>query len=112
VMRTSLLLHLLDASRIDENDPLADWRTINHELELFDLELAKKPQIVVTNKIDLREARSKAELLAQSLPQEFQPLYAISAATREGLRTLMPVVGRRLEEIKQQQETSREAAGI
>lgn len=112
VMRTSLLLHLIDAARIDENDPLAEWRTINRELELFDNELAKKPQIAVANKIDIPEGRAKAQLLAQALPQEFQPLHVISAATREGLQTLVPVVGRRLEEIKQQRETSRDPAGI
>ncbi len=112
VMRTGLLLHLIDAARIDESDPLADWRTINRELELFDAELVRKPQIVVANKIDLPEARVKAQQLAQALPQEFQPLHVISAATREGLRILVPVVGRRLEEIKQRQDISRDSAGI
>lgn len=47
VTRTSLLIHLLDASNIGEKDPLAEWNTVNRELELFDPELGKKPQIVV-----------------------------------------------------------------
>src|SRR5918994_1010258 len=61
VTRTSLLIHLLDASKLDEHDLLSDWRTINRELELFDPELGKKPQIVVANKIDLPEARRNAK---------------------------------------------------
>ena len=36
VMRTRLLIHLLDASTVDENNPLAAWNIINRELELFD----------------------------------------------------------------------------
>src|SRR5258706_4985372 len=43
VSRTSVLIHLLDASQIGDEDPLADWRAINRELELFDPALAAKP---------------------------------------------------------------------
>src|SRR5688572_19642377 len=63
VTRTSLLIHLLDASNIDEEEPLAEWNIVNRELELFDPGLRKKSQIVVANKIDLADARSKARLL-------------------------------------------------
>ena len=112
VMRTRLLIHLLDASRMDETDPLAGWRAVNRELELFDPELAKKPQIVVANKIDLPEGRVKARVVAAKLPQNFRPLYAISAATREGVRPLVQHVGAKLEEIRQQKEKARDAAGL
>ena len=112
VTRTSLLIHLLDASTIDEKDPLAQWRTVNRELELFDPELATKPQIVVANKIDLPEGKSNAKLLAKKLPKGDQPLYAISAATTEGVRALVQYVGMKLETIKQPGEATRDAAGI
>jgi GTP-binding protein len=111
VMRTNLLIHLLDASQIDEKDPLADWQTINRELALFDPELTDKPQIVVANKIDLPEGRAKAKLLAKKLPKQYRPLHVISAATTEGVRELVQIVGRRLEEIRQEAETIRDAAG-
>ena len=65
------------------------WRTINRELELFDPELAEKPQIVVANKIDLPEGREKAKLLAKKLPKEYRPLHIISGATTEGVRALV-----------------------
>src|SRR5213594_702948 len=80
VMRTNLLIHLIDASKIEEQDPLADWKTVNRELELFDPELAEKPQIVVANKIDLPEGRANAKLLAKKLLKDHQPVYTISAA--------------------------------
>src|SRR5919106_1341022 len=85
VMRTNLLIHLIDGSNIDEKNPLAEWKTVNRELELFDPELGKKPQIVVANKIDLPVGRTNAKLLAKKLPRAYQPLHAISAATTEGV---------------------------
>ena len=75
VTRTSLLIHLLDVSNIDEEDPLAQWRTVNRELELFDSDLGQKPQIVVANKIDLPAGKNSAKLLAKKLPKGYQPLY-------------------------------------
>src|SRR5918995_605916 len=112
VTRTSLLIHLLDASKICEHDLLSDWRTINRELELFDPELGKKTQIVVANKIDLPEARRNAKLLAGKLPKRYQPLYAISAATTEGVHALVQYVGMKFDESKKQDETAHDAAGL
>ena len=111
VMRTRLLIHLLDASQIEANDPLAEWRTINRELELFDPELGEKPQIVVANKIDLPEGREKAKLLAKKLPRACRPLQVISAATTEGVQALVRLVGWKLDELRQQSELDRDAAG-
>ena len=112
VTRTSVLIHLLDASNIDEKDPLAEWKTVNRELELFYPELGKKSQIVVANKIDLPAGKNHVKLLAKKLPKSNQPLHAISAVTTEGVRALVQYVGIRLEEIKQQDETGGDAAGL
>jgi GTP-binding protein len=112
VTRTSVLIHLLDVSNIDEKDPLAEWKTVNRELELFDPELGKKSQIVVANKIDLPAGKNHVKLLAKKLPKSNQPLHAISAVTTEGVRALVQYVGIRLEEIKQQDETGGDAAGL
>jgi GTP-binding protein len=111
VMRTNLLIHLLDASQIDPEEPLAHWETVNRELALFDPELAEKPQIVVANKIDLPEGRETAKLLARGLPKDFKPLYTISAATTEGVQKLMQIIGSKLEEIKQELEIDHDTAG-
>lgn len=101
VTRTNLLIHLIDASRLDPKKPLADWSTINRELELFDPELAAKPQIVVANKIDIPEARRNARFLERKLPRPYQPLHLISAATGEGVRALVQQVGTYLERAKE-----------
>lgn len=111
VMRTHLLIHLIDASQIDPEDPLADWKTVNRELALFDPQLAKKPQIVVANKIDLPDARENVKILAGRLPKEFRPLYTISAATTENVQRLVQTVGGKLSDIRRDSETIRDAAG-
>jgi GTP-binding protein len=111
VMRTHLLIHLIDASQIDPEDPLADWKTVNRELALFDPQLAKKPQIVVANKIDLPDARENVKILAGRLPKEFRPLYTISAATTENVQKLVQTVGGKLANIRRDSETIRDAAG-
>ena len=111
VMRTNLLIHLIDASKIDPDDPLADWKTVNRELALFDTELSEKPQMVVANKIDLPEGRENAKLLARQLPKEFRPLFTISGATTEGVKSLVQSVGSKLENIRRHSEDDRDAAG-
>jgi GTP-binding protein len=85
---------------------------VNRELELFDSELAEKPQVVVANKIDLPEARANAKLLAKKLPRECRPLYIISAATTEGVKALVQIIGGKLDAIKRQSETPRDAARL
>jgi GTP-binding protein len=109
VSRTSVLIHLLDAVSIREEDPLADWRAINRELELFDPQVAAKPQIVVANKIDVPEARQAAALLKEKFASMGIPFHAISAVTHEGLRELTIAIIRKLEERKESSE--RAAAG-
>jgi GTPase len=111
VTRTSLLIHLIDGSQIDSDDSLKDWRTVNEELALFDPALAQEPQIVGINKIDLAEAREHARAFAKEIPERYRPLYLISAATTEGVQTLVQTVGRKIAALKQT-ETRHDAAGI
>jgi GTP-binding protein len=95
VSRTSVLIHLIDASGLSGRDPLDDYETINRELEAFDATLAAKPQIVVANKLDLAEARERFPDLQARLAARGIELHGISAATGEGVAALMRDVGRR-----------------
>jgi GTPase len=110
ILRTRVLIHVLDASQLDGKDPLAPWKAINREMELFDPELVDKPQIVVANKVDLPEGRELAKSLSKKLPKAYRPLYVISAATTEGVQQLVYAIGRKLDEVRQQSETDSDAA--
>jgi GTP-binding protein len=110
--RTRLIVHLLDASTIDEANPLAGWETINRELALFDQDLAAKPQLVVVNKMDLPDSRERAPLIEAYLPEPLRPLYQISAATGEGVQALVYEVGRRLDRLRAETEDPSATAGL
>ena len=90
--RTRLLVHLLEVSTTPERTPLRDYETLRRELTLFDPELAKRPEIVVLNKRDLGETRSKARAVAQAFARRKTPFFLISAVTGEGMPELLEAI--------------------
>jgi GTP-binding protein len=96
VERTRLLLHLLDGSSAD---PIADYRAINRELGLHSESLVRTPQVVVVNKIDQPEARSRAQGVQETLAGEVGQVYAVSALTGEGVPELLRAIADRLAQL-------------
>jgi len=88
--RTRLLIHLLDGAA---DDPLDHFDQINQELRLFNPAMAERPQIVVLNKMDLPDARERWPRVKRAIEARGLTTYAISAATREGVRELMARTG-------------------
>lgn len=103
VERTKLLLHLVDVSSLSGRDAVSDYETINHELAAYDENLATRPQIVVATKIDALDEPERLESLRRRAEQDKRPFYAISSATREGVRELVNAMARALDEIKEEQ---------
>ena len=89
IERTKMLVHVVDASGSEGRDPVEDVYAINRELEAYDKELSKRPQIIAANKID---AISEGDPVAK-LKEEFEPkgikVIPISAATRSGIDELI-----------------------
>jgi len=86
IMRTKLLIHLLDGS---STSPAGNLTRVNAELGLFDSALALKPQLVAVNKIDLPQVQARlAEIKAALTSIGISPLF-ISAATGAGVPELM-----------------------
>jgi GTPase len=88
LMRTRLLLHLVDLSGLSGRDPLLEIETVNRELASFHPDLAARPQIVVGNKIDLPESRANQPRVDAELRSRGIEFRAISAATGEGVAEL------------------------
>jgi GTP-binding protein len=101
--RTSLLLHMVDIAAVEGRDPICDFETINEELRLYSPELAKKPQIVVANKIDLPNARENLQRCLPYWRERGYEVFAISALTGEGIE---PLVYRMAELVKAMQPTA------
>ncbi|HEX8701380.1 MAG TPA: GTPase ObgE [Myxococcaceae bacterium] len=92
VERCKVLIHLLDLGAEGEGrEPLKDFDILNTELKKYSQELAKKPQVVAANKIDLPHAREKLEGLTAALRERGIALFPVSTATGEGLQALMDV---------------------
>jgi len=87
VMRTRVLLQLVDMAPMDEAiDPVAQVRTIAKELKRFDAELATRPRWLVLNKCDLlpeAERLPAAKAIIRKLRWK-GPWFMVSAATGDG----------------------------
>jgi GTP-binding protein len=100
VTRTKVLVHVLDASGgMEGRDPIADFETINHELEEYDPSLLERPMLVALNKLDIPEARENLERLRGYFASRDYQLFEISAATGEGVQALLNELGAVLREI-------------
>ena len=86
IERTRILVHLIDVSSIDPDDPLQEYHTINQELVMYDEKLVQKPQIVVLNKLDLPGVRKAAEIFQSAVKDK--KITFISALTGQGLEQL------------------------
>ena len=89
VLRTRVLVHLLDLAGLTERNAVSDFEAINQELARFDPTLAERPQIVVGNKIDLAESRANLPRIVDALRSRGVELFAISAATGVGVAELV-----------------------
>lgn len=91
VERTRVLIHILEASVFTgpDRDPLGDFARINTELARYAPDLAKKPQIVVLNKIDLTETRESLEEIRAAFKAMDVTLHAMSTVTGEGVQEIL-----------------------
>ncbi|MCI5614462.1 MAG: GTPase ObgE [Agathobacter sp.] len=91
VERTKVLIHVVDAAGVEGRDPIADIRAINTELERYNPELLKKPQVIAANKTDAiydPESSIIADLKAE-FGKEGIEVFPISAVSGAGVKELL-----------------------
>ena len=86
IVRTKILIHLIDGNSMS---PVEDMIRINTELSLFDAALAKKPQVVALNKIDLSPVRTRLSEKRDAFTEAGTAVFLISAVTGKGVSELM-----------------------
>jgi len=89
IERTRLLIHIVDVSGVEGRDPIDDFDKINNELALYSPKLANKPQIVAANKADIPSFNNNFEHFKQTLEERGHTVFAISAATKQGVTELL-----------------------
>jgi GTP-binding protein len=99
IERTKLLLHLVDVSSASGRDAVTDYLTVNRELQAYNPELAKRPQLVVATKIDALDEPERLESLKRQVETEGLRLYEISSVTNKGTKELVAAVAARLDEL-------------
>lgn len=96
VERCRLLVHIVDVSGHEGRDPIEDFEKINEELVKFNPELAKRPQIVAGNKIDMAEPE-QIEAFKRYVEAKGYEYYSICAPICEGTQELMNAVWNKLQ---------------
>lgn len=92
IERTKVIIHIVDAASTEGRDPVADIYAINKELENYNKEIAKRPQVIAANKIDAIY-EDGAENPLDRIRKEFEPqgmkVFPISAVSGQGLKELL-----------------------
>ena len=101
IERTKVIVHIVDAAGTEGRDPVEDIYAINRELEAYNPDIAKRPQVIAANKIDAIYDREDSAI--DAIKAEFEPrgipVYPISAVSGEGVRDLLYYVNGMLEEL-------------
>lgn len=106
IERTLILVHLIDVSSIDLDDPLHSYRAINRELAGYSDRLAEKPQIVVLNKLDMPGAQKAADLFRSAA--KGQKIFLISAKTGNGIKDFKLKLAEMIAKIRGRQRSHNE----
>lgn len=94
IERTKVMIHMVDAASTEGRDPIADIYAINKELEAYNADLCKKPQVIAANKIDAiyDESENPIDKLRKEFEPQGIPVYPISAVSGQGLKELLYAV--------------------
>jgi GTP-binding protein len=99
VERTRLLVHLIDTSDSNDDDPVHSYEVISGELAAFSKTLTDKPLIVVATKLDATTDRTRLEALRDFCQREGLEFHSISAATGDGVKELVRSIADALDKI-------------
>lgn len=103
IERTKVIIHIVDAAGTEGRDPIEDIYAINKELEAYNPDIAKRPQVIAANKIDVLYTEEFEESAIDKIKKEFEPqgiaVYPISAVSGQGLKELLYHVNEMLESI-------------
>lgn len=119
IERTKVIIHIVDVAGTEGRDPVADIYAINKELEAYNPDIAKRPQVIAANKIDALPGGEDSAV--EAVRREFEPkgtaVYPISAVSGQGVKELLYHVNDMLQNVEKEttvfhQEYFPESAGF
>ena len=81
---------------------------INKELELYNPQLFKKPQVVAGTKLDITGNRKRLDRISGYCKDKNYDFFPVSAVTGTGIKKLITFLGKKIKEIKTTELTSDE----
>lgn len=103
IKRCRVLIHVIDMSGF-ENDPIDAYNIINAELAKYDLDLEKKKQIVVANKMDEDTAKENLERFKKEFPD--LKVYETITFMHEGINEVLYATMDAIEEARKEEAES------
>lgn len=103
IERTKMMIHVVDAASSEGRDPVDDIYKINEELEAYNPEIAKRPQVIAANKTDLiySEDEDPVERIRAEFEQKGVKVFAISGVSGAGIKELLYYVNDQLKQLEQ-----------
>src|SRR3954449_12597728 len=102
VERCAVLVHVIDMATMEPGrDPETDIEALEHELREYggdELDLVDRLRFAVLNKIDVPDGRELVDLVRPGLEARGLEVFAVSAATGEGLPEFGYALGRAVQE--------------
>src|SRR5271165_1078101 len=99
VERTRLLVHLIDTSDSNADDPVHSFEIISGELHAFSESLDAKPLIVVATKLDATTDRTRLDTLSEFCKERQLEFHSISAVAGDGVKDLVRSIADALDKI-------------
>ena len=109
-MRTKVIGHVLDMGAFEGRDPLEDYKIIRKEVEAYDDKLARKPELIIANKMDLPAAEENLKRFKKAYPK--LPIVTVSAMNTEGMEEMIIKLADMLDQVELEpiyEETSYES---
>lgn len=88
IERCRVIVHVIDMASTENRDPYQDYITIKNELQKYNPDLLKRPQIILANKMDCEEAQLFLEEFKSKLQDDI-PIFPISALRKENLQLFL-----------------------
>lgn len=90
---------------VEGRDPIEDIKAINKELEAYNPELAKRPQVIAANKMDAMPEEDREviiEMLEEAFADKDIKIFPISAVSGQGVKELLWYVNDLLKELPEE----------
>jgi len=102
VERTAVLLHLIDAY---SDDPAKDYLTIRNELEKYNLDLTKRPEIIVLTKVEgLDKDIIQMQIDSINKVAKKKKVFAISSVAHQNLKEVLRALKQEVDKYRRNQE--------